>query len=68
MVGSEGQKGKLLVVNTPETGGLCQRVRAACQERLPGYMVPTYILQLPFIPLSSNNKAEIKELKSLFLG
>ncbi|KAI0602060.1 amino acid adenylation domain-containing protein [Biscogniauxia sp. FL1348] len=38
----------------------------ACKGRLPGYMVPTYIICVPFIPLSANNKAETKQLKKLF--
>ncbi|KAI0835002.1 hypothetical protein F5Y06DRAFT_141930 [Hypoxylon sp. FL0890] len=38
----------------------------ACRDRLPGYMVPTYVLCVPFIPLSANNKADIKRLKLLF--
>ncbi|KAI0887691.1 uncharacterized protein GGS22DRAFT_185069 [Annulohypoxylon maeteangense] len=38
----------------------------ACRGRLPGYMVPSYVLCVPFIPLSANNKADIKRLKSLF--
>ncbi|OTB09392.1 hypothetical protein M426DRAFT_50371 [Hypoxylon sp. CI-4A] len=38
----------------------------ACKNRLPGYMVPTYILCVSFIPLSANNKADIKRLKQLF--
>ncbi|KAL2152812.1 hypothetical protein VTH82DRAFT_3967 [Thermothelomyces myriococcoides] len=45
---------------------LCRRAREACRSKLPGYMVPTYILQVPFIPLSVNNKAEVKQLKQLF--
>ncbi|KAI0382309.1 hypothetical protein F5Y04DRAFT_52723 [Hypomontagnella monticulosa] len=39
----------------------------ACRDRLPGYMVPTYVLCVPFIPLSANNKADIKRLKQLFM-
>lgn len=42
------------------------RVRGACRNHLPAYMVPTYYLLLPFIPLSVNNKAEIKQLRKLF--
>ena len=42
------------------------RVRGACRNHLPGYMVPTYYVLLPFIPLSVNNKAEIKQLRKLF--
>lgn len=38
----------------------------ACRDSLPGYMVPTYVLCVPFIPLSANNKADIKQLKQLF--
>ncbi|KAI4866011.1 hypothetical protein F4820DRAFT_447488 [Hypoxylon rubiginosum] len=38
----------------------------SCRDRLPGYMVPTYILCVPFIPLSPNNKADTKRLKQLF--
>ncbi|KAI1501348.1 amino acid adenylation domain-containing protein [Biscogniauxia marginata] len=38
----------------------------ACKGRLPGYMVPTYTLCVPFIPLSANNKADINRLKQLF--
>lgn len=45
---------------------LGQNVKRACREKLPGYMVPTYVLVLPFIPLSPNNKAEVKELRTLF--
>lgn len=50
----------------PDQDGLGAKVKEACRTRLPGYMVPTYILSLPFIPLSSNNKAEVKDLKRLF--
>ncbi|KAF4987342.1 hypothetical protein FGRMN_10422 [Fusarium graminum] len=50
----------------PDQEGLTTRAKEACRAKLPGYMVPTYILLLPFIPLSSNNKAEIKDLKRLF--
>ncbi|KAI0113515.1 acetyl-CoA synthetase-like protein [Daldinia grandis] len=40
----------------------------ACRDRLPGYMVPTYVFCVPFIPLSANNKADTKRLKHLFAG
>lgn len=62
---SATQGGKDLVI-LPDTEGLGAKAKAACRERLPGYMVPTYCLTLPFIPLSSNNKAEVKQLKQLF--
>ncbi|KAI1644583.1 acetyl-CoA synthetase-like protein [Daldinia loculata] len=38
----------------------------ACRDRLPGYMVPTYVFCVPFIPLSANNKVDTKRLKQLF--
>ncbi|KAL2173308.1 non-ribosomal peptide synthetase [Thermothelomyces heterothallicus CBS 202.75] len=50
----------------PEAVELCRRARDACRSKLPGYMVPTYILQVPFIPLSANNKAELRQLRQLF--
>ncbi|KAM0236533.1 hypothetical protein ACHAPO_005165 [Fusarium lateritium] len=56
--------GPLRVMSDEE--GLATKAKEACRAKLPGYMVPTYILSLPYIPLSSNNKAEIKDLKKLF--
>ncbi|KAK4236564.1 non-ribosomal peptide synthetase [Achaetomium macrosporum] len=58
--------GCLELVEGAEAAALCRRARDACRSKLPGYMVPTYVLQLPFIPLSANNKAEIKELRRFF--
>ncbi|KAH6843467.1 hypothetical protein B0I37DRAFT_437805 [Chaetomium sp. MPI-CAGE-AT-0009] len=54
------------VIDGPGAAELCQRARDACRSKLPGYMVPTYVLQVSFIPLSSNNKAEIKRLAKFF--
>ena len=56
----------LKIVESPEAVELCRHVRNACRSRLPEYMVPTYVLQLPFIPLSTNNKADLKELRKVF--
>lgn len=50
----------------PDTGGLGAKARAACLERLPSYMIPSYYLRLSRVPLSSNNKVESKELEALF--
>lgn len=67
VVTSRNEKtGGLQVIGGDEAASLSQKVQRACRERLPGYMVPTYILLLPFIPLSPNNKAEVKELRVLF--
>ncbi|KAJ2897649.1 Nonribosomal Peptide Synthase (NRPS) [Zalerion maritima] len=54
------------MVKTSQTPPLVQDVLSACRRRLPGYMVPSYVLQLSGIPLSSNNKADVKTLKKLF--
>ncbi|KAI1102687.1 hypothetical protein F4804DRAFT_334030 [Jackrogersella minutella] len=45
---------------------MSQTALEACRGHLPGYMVPTYVLCVTFIPLSANNKADIKRLKQLF--
>ncbi|KAK3315687.1 non-ribosomal peptide synthetase [Apodospora peruviana] len=66
VAGTEKKGGGLCIIKGAEAQRLCQLARLACQSKLPGYMVPTYFFQLPFIPLSPNNKAEIKVLKGLF--
>ncbi|KAL9946262.1 hypothetical protein ACHAP6_008180 [Verticillium nonalfalfae] len=58
--------GELHVLGGAETFKLRQTVLKACRHRLPGYMVPSYVLEVPFIPLSINNKAEMKILRHLF--
>lgn len=57
---------ELQVIGGDEAASINHAVQQACREKLPGYMVPTYVLLLPFIPLSPNNKAEVKELRALF--
>ncbi|KAF4451756.1 non-ribosomal peptide synthetase [Fusarium austroafricanum] len=64
VVGQNPNKGPLEILSDEK--GLAAQAKEACRAKLPGYMVPTYILLLPYIPLSSNNKAEIKDLKKLF--
>lgn len=56
----------LQLISGDEADSLGRKVQRACRDKLPGYMVPTYVLLLNFIPLSPNNKAEVKELKALF--
>ncbi|KAJ5591736.1 uncharacterized protein N7459_002105 [Penicillium hispanicum] len=41
-------------------------VKSTCHAHLPGYMVPTHIILLNQFPLSANNKADMKVLKSLY--
>ncbi|OHW92288.1 amino acid adenylation domain-containing protein [Colletotrichum incanum] len=59
-------KGELQVLNEENTASLVRSVQKACRDTLPGYMVPSYIFQVPHIPLSPNNKADIKQLNQLF--
>lgn len=67
VVTAQDQKtGDLRVITGPEAQNISSKAQRACREKLPGYMVPTYVLLLPFIPLSPNNKAELKMLRSLF--
>lgn len=49
-----------------DNDGLGTVAREMCRDKLPGYMVPSYFLRLPYIPLSPNNKAEGKQLKKIF--
>ncbi|KAJ9144090.1 Hydroxamate-type ferrichrome siderophore peptide synthetase [Pleurostoma richardsiae] len=60
------RKAEIKLITTESASEICSKAQKACREKLPGYMVPTYTLQLPYIPLSPNNKAEIKELRRLF--
>ena len=45
---------------------LLSTVKSACYTHLPGYMVPTHIIPLNYFPLSANNKADMKVLRSLY--
>ncbi|KAM3500319.1 hypothetical protein MY10362_006499 [Beauveria mimosiformis] len=49
-----------------DNSGISTDARNTCRDKLPSYMVPSYFLKLPYIPLSPNNKAEAKQLKKLF--
>ncbi|KAK5996502.1 Nonribosomal peptide synthetase 2 [Cladobotryum mycophilum] len=66
LVGKQERKGGLTVLDDDDELGI--KARTACRAKLPGYMIPTYFLVLPYIPLSPNNKVESKELKQLFNG
>lgn len=45
---------------------LLSTIKSACHTHLPGYMIPTHFIPMTRFPLSSNNKAELKVLKSLY--
>ncbi|KAK1468286.1 amino acid adenylation domain-containing protein [Colletotrichum melonis] len=63
---TSASKNELQVLSGTDTAALVRSVRKACRDTLPGYMVPSYIFQVPRIPLSPNNKADIKQLNQLF--
>ncbi|KAI0849187.1 acetyl-CoA synthetase-like protein [Daldinia vernicosa] len=56
----------LQIASDQRSLNLSRSALEACRDRLPGYMVPTYVFCVPFIPLSANNKADTKLLKQLF--
>ncbi|KGO64994.1 AMP-dependent synthetase/ligase [Penicillium italicum] len=45
---------------------LLSKIKGACRTHLPGYMVPTHIIPMTRFPLSANNKADMKALKSIY--
>ncbi|KAH0359371.1 peptide synthetase, partial [Aureobasidium melanogenum] len=60
------KQGKPELCPAESTKHLVQAARTACEERLPGYMVPTHFLPIERIPLSVNNKVEEKLLRQLY--
>ncbi|KAH0304076.1 peptide synthetase, partial [Aureobasidium melanogenum] len=60
------KQGKPELCPAESTKHLIQAARTACEERLPGYMVPTHFLPIERIPLSVNNKVEEKLLRQLY--
>lgn len=60
------KQGKPELCPADPTKHLIQAARTACEERLPGYMVPTHFLPIQRIPLSVNNKVEEKLLRQLY--
>ncbi|KAL6798049.1 non-ribosomal peptide synthetase, siderophore synthesis [Trichoderma sp. SZMC 28012] len=62
------QQPKAVLSPLADETNLGAKAKEACRAKLPGYMIPTYFLALPYIPLSPNNKVEAKELKKLFNG
>ncbi|KAG9674735.1 peptide synthetase, partial [Aureobasidium melanogenum] len=60
------KQGKPELCPAESTKHLIQAARTACEEHLPGYMVPTHFLPIQRIPLSVNNKVEEKLLRQLY--
>jgi len=49
-----------------DSAAMIESARKACEQHLPGYMVPTHFIPIKCMPLSINNKLEEKQLKELF--
>ncbi|EXJ73993.1 uncharacterized protein A1O5_02287 [Cladophialophora psammophila CBS 110553] len=54
------------IVATKELQDLAARIRMNCADKLPAYMVPSYILAVSSLPLSVNNKVDHKSLKAMY--
>lgn len=54
------------VHSSEEDRKLLSTIKTACHAHLPGYMVPTHIIPMSRFPLSANNKADMKVLKSIY--
>lgn len=54
------------VMNTKESKELVGRLQQKCSDRLPAYMVPTHFLATSSLPLTVNNKVDLKALKALY--
>ncbi len=57
-----------LVLSGREYLDIALAAQDACKGSLPGYMVPTYVIPVAFIPLSANNKVDLNSLKQIFGG
>lgn len=42
------------------------KIRSQLADRLPAYMIPTYFVALKFLPLTVNNKVDLKAVKSMY--
>ncbi|KAJ6103233.1 hypothetical protein N7486_005660 [Penicillium sp. IBT 16267x] len=65
-VGAEKKSRSVEMHTSDNIGSFLSTIKAACHAHLPGYMVPTHIIPLTRFPLSANNKADMKVLKSLY--
>jgi amino acid adenylation domain-containing protein len=43
-----------------------EEARHGCQDKLPGYMIPTHFIALSSLPLTANNKADGRRLKDMY--
>jgi len=66
IVNSSSSKQKEEPMILLEHTGHLTMIKERCQNRLPGYMVPTHFVLLTSMPLSTNNKVDAKMLKGLY--
>ena len=64
---TQKQADELVVVRSEASLRHVRAAKQACSEQLPGYMVPTHILPINYLPLTVNNKVDTKRLKALFI-
>ena len=50
----------------PEHRTLIHHIHRSCNSSLPAYMMPTFIIPVIAMPLSTNNKVDTKHLRALF--
>ncbi len=55
----------VFVLDSPESNGLLEQAKKHLQEKLPSYMLPSAIIPIDAIPLSSSGKVDIKKLCEL---
>ena len=63
---TQKQAGELEVDHSETSLRLARAAKQACSDQLPGYMVPTHILPINYLPLTVNNKVDTKRLIALF--
>ena len=63
---ARSQGHELVLDHADDALQLVRVARQACVDRLPGYMVPTHMLPINFLPLTVNNKVDTKRLLQLF--
>lgn len=54
------------IIKSREADELIVNIKEKCTDCLPAYMVPTYYYAVSVIPLTINNKVDLKGLKALF--
>ncbi|KAK9848893.1 AMP-dependent synthetase/ligase [Penicillium brevicompactum] len=67
-IADKKSRADVAVRSSEDDRALLSKIKGACTTHLPGYMVPTHIIPMTRFPLSANNKADMKVLKSIYQG